>query len=140
MPFGPYDSGARYKTAEPIASRQEWLAISGTEIKPGPKSPLATRYARHYVRSTTVAQELVEFLAGLTDSQLETWATVEWVARDLISERRPFDAGNIRRRLATIKSWAPKLKKPNFTEEQVAEAIEALVRLRIVDTSPADAS
>jgi hypothetical protein len=138
MPLGPYDSTARYKTAEPIAKKKGWIEVSGTQLIPGATSDAAAQYARSYVRSPSVAQDFVKLLARLTDSQLETWATVEWVARDLIAERKPFDARSIRDRLATIRTWSPKLKKPNFSEEQVSEAVAALVRLRIVDTDLVD--
>ena len=136
MPLGPYDSTARYRDAEPIATKQEWLQVVGTQLKGGGKSDDAGRYARNYLRAPVVARALVAQLSRLSDAELETWATAEWVARDLISERKPFDATSIRKRLATIPSWSAKLRKPNFRKEELAAAIEALVRLKIIDAVP----
>jgi hypothetical protein len=135
MPLGPYDPTARYKDAEPIATRQKWLTVVGTQLTAGTNSNAVDRYARNYVRASDAARALVTHLAELSDAQLETWATVEWVARELVSARHPYDAKNIRRRLAEIPKWAAKLRKPHFSEGEVAAALEALVRLRIIDST-----
>ena len=54
---------------------------------------------------------------------------------DLIAEHCAFDAKIVRGRLATIPAWSPKLGKPNFCEPFVTQALEALLRLRIIDTT-----
>lgn len=136
MRLGPYDSSARYRDAEPIAKRQGWLAIHGTVLKPGPSSTKVSGYACRYVRDDRVARDLVQVLARLSDPELETWATVEWVMRELIADGAKFDATSIRARLAAIPAWAPKLKKPNFAPARVAAASESMLRLRIITILP----
>ena len=136
MRLGPYDSSARYRDAEPIAKNQGWLAIQGTVLKPGTSSAKVSQYARRYVRDSRVAQDLVQVLAKLSDDELETWATAEWVARDLIAEGKKFDAASIRGRLSLTPEWSAKLQKPNFGPTHITEAIESMLRLRIITASP----
>ena len=136
MRLGPYDSSARYRDAEPIAEKQGWLAIQGTTLMPGASSAKVNEYARRYVRDNRVAQDLVQVLAKLSDAQLETWATVEWVTRDLVAERRRFDAASIRDRLSRTPAWSLKLEKPNFAPSFITQAIESMLRLRIIAALP----
>ena len=136
MRLGPYDSSARYRDAEPIAKKQGWLAIQGTVLKPGTASTKVGLYARRYVRDNGVAQDLVQVLANLSDDELETWATAEWVIRDLVAEGKKFDADSIRDRLSLIPAWSSKLQKPNFAPSCIADAIESMLRLRIVTALP----
>ena len=114
MRLGPYDSSARYRNAEPIAKKQGWLAIEGTVLRPGAESTRVSSYARRYVRDDRVARDLVQVLAKLSDAELETWATIEWVMRELVADRARFDPASIRARLAATPAWAPRLATARF--------------------------
>src|SRR5947209_4078929 len=72
----------------------------------------------------------------VSDAELETWATVEWVARDLVAEGKKFDAGSVRERLSRTHAWSAKLAKPHFATTRISRAIESMLRLRIIAALP----
>lgn len=67
------------------------------------------------MRANRVAQDLVQVLAKLSDAELETWATVAWVARDSVAEGKRFDAASIRDRFSRTLAWSlsmPRVQPP----------------------------
>jgi hypothetical protein len=133
MPFGPYDHTARYKDAEPIAQRKGWLLPAGTtHFVVGPNSSGAGEYATRYVRSEDLARRLLKVLSGCTDDQLETWATVDWAARELVRRGEDVTPAAIRRLLGNTPVWSAKLDRPNFADSDLQRTLQQLVRLRLV--------
>lgn len=133
MPLGPYDSQSRYKDAEPIAERKEWILVNGTSLGVGKKVEEAARYATRYVRSSGVAAQLLDWLAALSDAELETLATTHAVALDLRQAGRPINYAAIREAISTLPVWKGKLARSNFEEERVESAINRLFSLGLLE-------
>jgi hypothetical protein len=133
MKLGPYDSQAKYKDAEPIAQQQGWIVARGTSLAPGPKIDAVHRYASRYLVAEDVAAGLIDLLAGLSDDELETWATVDVGAVALRSQGRTVDAAAIKGHLSTDPTWAPKLRKANFSDDRIARALQDLGYLGYVE-------
>lgn len=124
--LGPYDHTARYKDAEPIAAKKGWIVIVGNTFLPGERGHEFQQYASRYLRSPDLASRLARFLGRLSDDQLETWATIEWVARDLSASRAKVTVDNIRDAINRDRVWASKLQKPSFSEDRICEAMQGL--------------
>ena len=75
--LGPYDHTARYKDAKPMASTQQWLRISGSVLKPGKSAEKVHAYAPRYQCEESLARQLLDILAPLSEQELETWTTVD---------------------------------------------------------------
>ena len=132
-PLGPYDHGAKYRDAEPIAERQGWLVIRGASLEPGPAAAKVDTYAHRYIRDPELATKIVDVLAPLSDEELETWATVDWAAQEIASREQRVDVHGIREFLDGSTEWRQKLRKSNFSEARIREALIQLVRLGFVD-------
>lgn len=132
--LGPYDHTARYRDAEPIARKKQWLSIKGTEIRPGPSVGEMTRYAGRYLRREDLARRVLSVLGSLSEAELETWSTVHSAARALSSTGREVTPGAIRELLASIAEWRDKLERSNFSERAIGRALSHLVRLRLIRT------
>lgn len=133
MPLGPYDPTARYKDAEPIALKQYWITRDGTALRPGSKVADAEHYAVRYVRSRSLATQLLERLTLLSDNQFETWATVHAVARQLSSDAKPVTYESITKALNANNVWRSKLARPHFAESKIHGALAELRNLRLID-------
>jgi hypothetical protein len=132
-PFGPYDHGARYRDAEPIAEGQGWLEIRGASLEEGPAANKVYGYARRYIRSPELALRILDMLAPLLDAELETCATVDWAALQLRSQGERVNVQSIRGFLVRSTEWRRKLRKPNFSEKCIRDALVQLVRLGLID-------
>lgn len=130
--FGPYDYTARYKDAEPIAEKQAWLQISGTILHPGENIASVVKHARWYVRQQGLAERLLHVLATLSESELETWATVHAAAQALQRSEKELTAESIRAFLASMPEWRNKLSRSNFVNAEIQRALIHLARLRLV--------
>jgi len=130
--FGPYDHTARYKDAEPIASKKDWLRVQDTSLAPGDSAGEARKYAVRYLKSEKLAKQLLDILVRLSDSQLETWATVEWIAGRLAHTATAPTAEDVRAALKSMPEWSDKLGRANFTTWHIEEALSALKLLRLV--------
>ena len=130
--LGPYDHRARYRDAEPIAIKKNWLIVEGTRLRSGVHVSGAIRYAARYLRSERTARELVSHLSALTDAQLECLATVHWTALDLITKERPVSPDDIREALRETAEWRPKLRRPTFSKSSVGSALWILRSLRLL--------
>src|ERR1700752_2125133 len=131
-PLGPYDHQARYKDAEPIASKKGWLRVSGSTFEAGEQSSELSRYVGRYVRSEDLARRLLAVLARVSDSELETWATVDWAGRVLSAQGHAIAAVDVRRIFSQTPEWHGKLRRQNFREAAIARAIDRLSRLRLL--------
>jgi hypothetical protein len=130
--FGPYDHTARYKDAEPIAVQQRWLYISGTVIRPGDAIGNVARYSRWYVRREDLARRLLQVIEGLSDAELETWATVHSAAQALSRLGIDVTSESIRALLERMPEWKEKITRNNFSESAIRSALHHLVRLRLL--------
>lgn len=133
-PLGPYDRKARYRDAEPIARKKGWLTISGSTLTAASDLSDVTGYAGTYLRSEELAGRLVDCLAPLSDDELETIATVHWIARDLEETGRPSTAQEVARALAATAEWKTKLSRSNFTESKLRVALLFLSDLRLASS------
>lgn len=131
--LGPYDSKAKYSDAEPIAAKRDWMRIEGTLLTPGPAIAEAAKYAPRYVRSAELAKRLIDYLATLTDEELEVWATVTWIGREATAHGSPLTAVDVRKALAAIPAWSAKLAKEHFSLAHIERALSRLVSLRLLD-------
>lgn len=131
-PLGPYDHTARYKDAEPIAAKKGWIRIVGSRLEAGEKSSEFEKYIGRYLRSADLARTLVRLFGQLTDEQLETWATVHWLARRMASTEPDVTAKGIREALNRDRQWSPKVQRPNFREDRIHEALEGLRKLGLL--------
>jgi hypothetical protein len=131
-PLGPYDHKARYKDAEPIAVKKAWLKVRGTTLRAGDDLSEVRRFVGRYVRSQELAEKLVNYLARLSDDELETLATVHWSARELIEAGHAVSVEGVRQALARTTEWRTKLGRPNFSVERVGTALQQLGDLRLV--------
>ena len=132
MPLGPYDSRARYKDAEPIAVKKNWIVPEGTVLSTGDSITEASPYAGRYLRSETLASKLVDRLASLSDVELETWATVHAVANRIPHQQLEMVVEDIRRELAADIAWAGKLRKSNFSDTKIHQTLKHLKCLGLV--------
>ena len=131
MQLGPYDPKARYKDAEPIARGKKWLAGQGATFAPGPNVQEAAGFATRYLGAEEIAGRLVDLLAGLTDPELETLATVDAAALDLRRRGKEVTVESIRLFLAEVPEWKGKLERSNFSEECITRALQRISRLRL---------
>jgi hypothetical protein len=131
-PLGPYDHRARYADAEPIAIGKGWLKISGASFRIDDNLAELRTYLPRYVRSQHLANAFIEHLAAFSDSELETLATVHWLAKDIILAGRPLTVANVEATLSQSKEWRPKLDRPNFSRVRIGEALTELTKLRLV--------
>ncbi len=130
--LGPYDHIARYKDAEPIAAKKRWIKIAGSTLQIGDKAGEFQHYARRYLRSTKLAVALTNLFARLSDNQLETLATVHWVACRLGVLETSLTAATIQEALEKDAQWSSKLEKLNFSPERVGAALTALTALGLL--------
>jgi len=131
-PLGPYDHFARYKDAEPIAAKRRWIRILGSTLESGENVDEFHRYAPRYLRSVDLACKLTRLFARLADDQLETLATVHWVASRLPNPETDLTAEAIRKALEKDPQWSSKLGKVNFEESQVKAALATLLCLGLL--------
>jgi hypothetical protein len=132
MPLGPYDSQCRYKDAEPIARKRGWMIEDDSTMAAGPNVQEAHNYARNYIPARDAVARLVDLLGALTDSELETWATVHWAADELLKRKDAATTQNIVRLLEDDITWRPKLLRSNFTEESIANALIHLTHVGFI--------
>lgn len=130
--WGPYDSASKYKDAEPIILRGNYLLIQGTSFEPGPNVDKVEKYAPEYLHEPDIAERLLDRLSSLTDRELETWATVHWAATDILAGEQACDAEAIRHYLGEHREWRPKLGQGNFRTERIEAAISGLCRLGLL--------
>lgn len=131
-PLGPYDHVARYADAEPIAKGKGWIEVDGSTMRVGANASEFHQYASRYLRSMKLASTLTRWLGKLTDDQLETLTTVHWAATRLVTSSKPATAESVRESIENDSSWASKLQKTNFGQEQVAAALAALIALGLL--------
>lgn len=131
-PLGPYDYKARYKDAEPIARKKGWLTITGTNLRAAADLSEVDRSAARYLRSGKLAGELLDSLAGCSDSQLETLATVHWTGRELAGGDHEMSIDAIERALASTPEWRDKLSRENFSPARLRDAVAFLRKLRLI--------
>lgn len=131
-PLGPYDSKARYRDAEPIARQKGWLQVSGTTLQAGEDLSDLTRFTRAYLRSESVAASLVDFLSRFSDDELETLATVHWIARELSTARCDVSTASVLGELARTAEWKAKLSRPNFSASAIEGALRFLGDVRLI--------
>ena len=131
-PLGPYDRNLRYKDAEPIALKKGWLSISGTTLKAADDLSELERFLPAYVRSKQLATRLVDYFARFSDDQLETLATVHWVARDLDAENQVPTVETVTSALGNTPEWKAKLSRPNFSSTAIQHTLLLLRQLRLV--------
>lgn len=132
-PLGPYDHAARYKDAEPIAKDRGWLVVRGSTIYPGKAIEEAGRYAPRYLREQDLARRILNVLQGLTDAELEAWATVHSAACGLQHDRQEVSIESIRALLGRTAEWRGKLARSNFSDEGIRSALVHLARLRLLN-------
>lgn len=131
-PKGPYDHDARYRDAEPIAVKKGWIAVKGAILCAGANTAELQRYVDRYLRSTSLALTLTRWLGRLADDQLETLATVQWIASRQGHKRGSLTATTVREELARDPEWVGKLRKANFSVESVSAALASLLALGIL--------
>jgi hypothetical protein len=134
QPLGPYDPSARYKDAEPIALKKLYIEKVGpTRFQGGNEIAQIQKYIGNYLFDVEAAKALIAFLATLSDHQLETLATVDWVARSLkLQEPGPASANAVVEELRKIPTWRAKLRRSNFGLLQIEEALRRLSRLGLL--------
>jgi hypothetical protein len=130
--WGPYDSASKYKDAEPIIRRGNYLLIRGTSFEPGPNVDKVEAYASGYLHEPNVAERLLDRLSSLSDQELETWTTVHWAATDLLEGEHTYDQEAISRYLGEHSEWRPKLSQANFRAERIEAALSGLRRLGLL--------
>lgn len=131
-PLGPYDHKAKYRDAEPIATRNGWMRVEGTSLEPGQSTSKFDRYVQNYIRSQSLAQRLVERLARLTDEELEIWATLSWVGHALASKGEEVTVEGVQSFLAHNQQWKAKLGRRSFEPQTIAATLARLSRLHLL--------
>jgi hypothetical protein len=137
--LGPYDPTARYRDAEPIAFKNEYLEPAGKhKLRLGPEIEKAVGLADRYLRHASLADSFVTCLRDLRLDEwgLETLATVHAVAATMAPEELSADA--VRQALAQDEKWRRKLGRTNFTQAKVKEALHRLSLLRLLETRDPD--
>jgi hypothetical protein len=129
--LGPYDCKARYEDAEPIAINKQWLKVCGATLSATDDLSEVSRFVGRYLRSKQLAQRLIDYLARLSDDELETLATVHWSARELIEAGDMVSVTSVRHTLACTPEWRPKLDRANFSLDRVGTALQQLKDLRL---------
>ena len=134
--LGPYDSTATYKDAEPqCVARGYLIPVGEWEFRLGPQIDEALKYAGRYLREEAVAEAFLQVLFDLEFDRwrLETLATVHSTAATLAAKGVEVSPETVRTALAADKKWSTKLGRSNFTSVRIAEALEALSLLRLLD-------
>ena len=134
--LGPYDPTVRYKDAVPQCVQKGYLVRVGKwDFQLGPNIDEALKYAGRYLREESVADAFLQVLLDLELDKwhLETLATVHSVARNLAAEGVEVTAETVQTALAADKTWSTKLGKSNFTSARIAQALETLTLLRLLE-------
>lgn len=135
MAAGPYDWELRYVDAEPIAiGEKNWLQrdAKDTGFTHGPNVDAALGYAPRYIGDATVAEYFATRLSSCSDNELETWATVDSCAVELVSAGKPVSVEAVKDVIRSEPKWWPKLEKPYFSDEVIQEAIGHLLSLGLL--------
>ena len=130
--LGPYDYKARYKDAEPIAVKKQWLEVLGTTLRAADDLSEVGRFVGRYVRSQELAERLVTYLSRLSDEELETLATVHWSAREIAQAQRPVTPRDVREALALTLEWRDKVHRASFSLDRIDAALRRLRKLRLL--------
>jgi hypothetical protein len=131
-PLGPYDHKAKYRDAEPIATRSGWMLVQGSDLEPGEFAEKLCQYLPRYVRSESLALRLIERLERLADEELEVWATVIWAADAITVAGEKITVEALQSFLARSPEWSPKLRRASFCADALSSTLERLARLRLI--------
>jgi len=135
MAAGPYDWELRYVDAEPIAIEEKrWLKRDAADLgfTRGPNIDVALGYAPRYIGDATVAEYFARRLSSCTDDELETWATVDYCAVELMNAGKQVTVEAVKAEIRGEPKWRPKLTKPHFSDQAIQAAIGHLVSLGLL--------
>jgi hypothetical protein len=130
MAAGPLDNDIF--AALELAQDRKWIVI---EPQKGNEKPLSAGVSIVDTRSLVVdilgpAKEQVdEFLESTKDwgwETLERWATVHAVAQKVICLKQPLSVELIKSQIRSISSWEAKLKRSEFSDENIEKTIIGL--------------
>jgi hypothetical protein len=130
QPLGPYDARARYRDAEPLAEKGQWIEVRGSRLFTGPKVNFIDRYVGRYFPSLDLARSITRLLAKLDDDRLETLTTVHWV---LARAGRTITPSEVRLAIAKDVKWSRKTGKSNFSVHSIEECVRLLTALGLAD-------
>ncbi len=133
-PLGPYDHKARYRDAEPIAVKKGWLDVQGTTLRATEKASEVQRFVGRYLRSEALAAQVVRYLVGFSDEELEVIATVHWTVKELTNLGRVVSVAAIVSALAETPQWQAKLQRQAYSATLLGVALRRLQELRLAPT------
>jgi hypothetical protein len=135
MAAGPYDWELRYVDAEPIAiTEKRWLERDAGDLgfTYGPNIGVALGYAPRYIGDVTVAEYFAIRLSSCSDDELETWATVDSCAVELVNAGQQVSVGAVKNVIHAEPKWQLKLRKAHFSDQAIQEAIGHLISLGLL--------
>ena len=133
-PWGPYDSKLKYVDGEPIARKKRWVVTfkNSSIIKIGSQMQEALRFAPRYLKDVELAKAYINHLAKYTNDELETIATVDWIALELSESAEVVSAETIRNALSNSEEWKEKLNRLNFSHASIANALRQLQQIGLL--------
>ena len=122
---GPYNPATRYKGPESIAQKNKYIMQAETGqysgFVPAENIALAEEYFNKWY-GRDVMQWLKQFKYEKNDT-LELWTTVDMAVQDLKRTGKEVSAEAVKSLINNTKNWKPKLKRPFFSDENIAKAI-----------------
>ena len=122
---GPYNPATRYKGPESIAQKNKYIMQSETGqysgFVPAENIAMAEEYFNKWY-GRDVMQWLKQFKYEKNDT-LELWATVDMAVQDLKRTGKEVSTEAVKSLINNTKEWKPKLKRPFFSDENIAKAI-----------------
>lgn len=92
----------------------------------------ALQDVREHLRDPQIAEHFVEFFGALSDKELERWASIHWAAMEIIEAGAVPDAQGVQQWLQDSGIWSRDVGEKHYSTEQIAEALEYLIRLRLL--------
>jgi type I restriction enzyme S subunit len=129
---GPYADEIRYKGGEPIAKENGYIETTttdkGTIFSKGKNINKALQLVSKWARQNDIKWLVDNFKYKKVD-ELELLATVDMAICDLLEVGTEISVNSIKNLIATNKEWKAKLKKQNFSDKNIADAIKELKSL-----------
>lgn len=129
---GPYADEVRYKGGEPIAQKNKYIQVKGSEkgsrFEKGVQMQQAMSYLQEWGKQADIDWLVLQF-QYTSVNELELLATVDMAICDLRQEGKEISVASIKGLIRSNKEWRDKLKKAYFKDADIQRAINRCQQL-----------